>query len=340
MHAGLSAIPWRLLGSIARVSGALAALYAGIENASQATARRRWTAFREGRSAARKTRWHRRPPREIGDLRASLAYRPIDVHLPAASVRAGEIDAVRCGIPIDRPVVVVHVRESTTKRTEDPEDEVRSASIRSYFPALGFLVDRGYAVVRIGDPSMTRIERPGVIDLATHPDRSDMAELWCLDRASFFVACDSGPVRYGWLMSVPTLTLNSTNVVGEYPLHVADRYVPKRVTERATGRPLSASDLVSDWYLRSRKDVVRFDHVENTEAEILSAVTEMEEAVRHPTPPTSSQTAFRTLIEGSLERHPGLHRYLSKGTAPTFTIGAGWIAESFAAGWVTLEGPA
>ena len=77
-----------------------------------------------------------------------------------------------------------------TRLDEVPHDRTvvavcRSGS-RSDRAAKG-LRARGYTVVRLGDPSMTPLSHPGVIDLATSPARTNLLEVYCLLRSAFIV---------------------------------------------------------------------------------------------------------------------------------------------------------
>src|SRR6185436_10511695 len=79
--------------------------------------------------------------------------------LPADREREAIAQAAMLGIgPTDR-IVTVHVRESGYRSTaglrQRQWDELRNARIETYFAAFNALVERGFTVVRLGDPSMT-----------------------------------------------------------------------------------------------------------------------------------------------------------------------------------------
>ena len=136
---------------------------------------------------------------------------------------AGDTEALAAALSLKggRRIVTLHVRESGFKAAQGisdrDKDVVRNACVHSYAPAIDWLVERGFLVVRIGDSSMTPMSRPGVMDLATSPRRTLALELWCIQRSAFFIATDSGPYNLCLLFNVPCLATNMTHVIGGVP---------------------------------------------------------------------------------------------------------------------------
>ena len=92
------------------------------------------------------------------------------LQLPAKMVDPAESLCRRLGLPLNRPVVVLHTREHGYHRLRG--QAFRNADVRNYIPAVRTLLDRGYMVVRIGDRKMTSIRRevPG-LDRTAHARR-------------------------------------------------------------------------------------------------------------------------------------------------------------------------
>ena len=67
------------------------------------------------------------------------------------------------GIDPARPIVTLHVRESGYKEVlgivDREKDSVRNADVDSYATATDWLIERGYQVVRFGDPQMKPFRR-------------------------------------------------------------------------------------------------------------------------------------------------------------------------------------
>ena len=65
--------------------------------------------------------------------------------------------------------------------------EVQRLASMTPTEAVDDLVQRGYTVIRLGDPSMTPLRHPGVVDLATSPTRTNLLEVYCLLRSDFII---------------------------------------------------------------------------------------------------------------------------------------------------------
>lgn len=226
-------------------------------------------------------------------LRREIATRPIPVHLPPHLEQDAQHLAGALGIRHDTPMVTLHVRESGYKYADTPGDRARNAAIETYVPAIDSLVRRGFTVVRVGDKSMTPISRPGVVDLANSPTRTDWLEIWCLLRSKFLIAADSGLYWVAWLTNTPCLGVNITNPTSLYPLRRTDMYILKHVVDRASAEVLPLERLLSLDYLLNVRNTERFEYIDNSAEEIEWAVSEMIELQQHAAPLSSAQCRFR-----------------------------------------------
>ena len=91
--------------------------------------------------------------------------------------------------------VCVHARESGYHKESGIDSQShRNADILSFVPAMRFLVDRGFTVVRMGDPTMHPLPpMEGVIDYCHHPARDPWLDIYLVASAQFFVGCMSRP---------------------------------------------------------------------------------------------------------------------------------------------------
>lgn len=247
------------------------------------------------------------PGREVHhgyDVRELSATHPLTVSLSAGEDAEARAFAQAIGL-LDRAFVVLHVRDGGSKRDAETggfaRDVARDAQIESYFEAIDALVALGFAVVRIGDPGMVPVSRPGVIDLATHPEHTLLHDLWCVKNCRFFIAGDSGPYMLSWLFNVPCLAVNITNVLGVFPLRRADLYLIKAVQETATGRIVPLSEMLTDEFigpLRRRLNKEKaFRYVDNAAADIRDAAVEMVEGLREQPAETPLQQEYRGRIQ-------------------------------------------
>jgi putative glycosyltransferase (TIGR04372 family) len=250
-------------------------------------------------------RW--RAEEEGQELSAEFTYvertkvrHPVESHLnPAASERARAL-AAEVGVTDAMRLVCVHAREAGYKRGREVndkasgrDDSTRNARIETYFEAIDRLVAKGFVVVRVGDPSMEPVVRPGVIDLATHPKRSALAEVHCLYRSAFLICGESGPLSVSYLTNTPIVTVNSTDPIGGYPMRRDGFYILKGVVDRRTGLRLRLGELLTEGYLRHLRDTKRFVYVENTPGEICAVVDEMLEWLDGAHVESAAQAEFR-----------------------------------------------
>lgn len=277
----------------------------------------------------------RRRPRTFGaDYRLSYAERRVRVSLDLRAARRAERDAGRAGIPFDRPLVTLHVRDSAYKTVGDhverAGDAERNASIDAYGAAINYLVGLGFTVVRIGAPPTQPVAADGLVDLANSPARTDLLELWCVLRSRFLISCNSGPSVLPWLTGVPSLVVNST-IPWVYPVGPDDRYILKHVVEPASGRRLSLREMASPAYFAQRAARQPFAFIDNTPDEIAAAVKEMVLLVDTPVDPTSEQVEFHRLLD-EMCRDPAVQAKLLKGARFEYFLGRGRIGRAFAEG--------
>jgi putative glycosyltransferase (TIGR04372 family) len=230
---------------------------------------------------------------------------PIRLRLPSERERQVRREAAALGIGPAGPLVTVHVRESGYRSAaglrQRSWDDLRNARIESFFRAFAELVERGYTVVRLGDPTMTPVRQPGVVDLATSTAASEWLEIWCTMRSEFLIGCDSGPSWLAMLLGVPVLTVNAVHF--RDLSRPADRIICKLARDRATGETLSVSEMLTAEFLRAGFTSDRYERIDNTPADLRRAVVDMIEVVHGRERRSSWQNRFnRRLREASRQK--------------------------------------
>ena len=220
---------------------------------------------------------------------------PLRLALPADGEREAIAQAAALGISPTTPLVTVHVRESGYRPAAGLRqrnwDVLRNARIDTYFDAFSALVDRGYTVVRFGDRTMVPVGRPGIVDLATSPVRTEWLEIWCMLRSDFFIGCNSGPSQATFLLGVPLLTVNAVHF-GDVVSRPSGRFICKLACEKATGKVLSLSEMLTADYLRMGLETNTYDYLDNSPADIRQAVIDMIEVVRGREHRSAAQRGF------------------------------------------------
>lgn len=270
--------------------------------------------------------------------RRRLIRTPVRTFLRADVHERARRQALDIGIPDDKPIVTIHVREAGYKLGREMQDlkpaagrddSVRNVRIESYFDTMDFLVGEGYTVVRIGDPSMTPVRKPGVIDLALDPRASDLLALYCMSRSDFLVGCESGPSTITFLTNTPCLWVNCTEAISTFPIRQDGLYILKTVVERSTGLPLTLRELLTEEYAQNARNTLKYQYVDNTSAEIAAGVKEMLALVRGMAVESDAQREYKRLVTEAEQALRPRVAYIKKWGADDGFLGDGRIARFF-----------
>jgi putative glycosyltransferase (TIGR04372 family) len=220
----------------------------------------------------------------------------------------------RLGLPLDRPVVVLHTREHGYHRLRG--QAFRNADVRNYIPAVRALLDRGYMVVRIGDRKMTSIRReaPGLIELPTLDGYDPILDPYVIERCEFMISCQSGPCSLARALGKPNLVVNAvynhTTLPEQNELFAFKRYVNRDGVELSVEEALRRGAHLFD---RTEHFECSGISLEDTTAEeIHAAVLEMLDGLDYPErADTELQARVRSVMERVADSdltHPLAHR--------------------------------
>jgi putative glycosyltransferase (TIGR04372 family) len=153
--------------------------------------------------ASRRFRWLGLHPLDWPSLSHS-DFRSLDGRTPwwsfNDSERAlGEALVRELRVPEGRPYVCLAIRDGAYLRATDTSrnwdySDYRDSQISDYGPMSEKLVERGYAVLRMGRivESALLSKSPEVIDYANSPLRSDFADLWLFANCAFCISTSTG----------------------------------------------------------------------------------------------------------------------------------------------------
>jgi len=182
------------------------------------------------------------------------------------------------GIPPDAQVVTLHVREAgyMPKLTYH---SYRDAQIENFIPALQYLVQQGYYVVRLGDTTMKPLPpiSPYVVDAPFHEAYTDMVDPYFIATAAFHMGSQSGPFSVARGFGVPILLTNNPILATDWGLRQS-LFVPKKYFSHHLQRYLRYEEILSSFLDSHRTEEYQRNAVElhdNTPQEILRAVMEM-----------------------------------------------------------------
>lgn len=174
--------------------------------------------------------------------------------------------------------VCLHVRESTT--FGDTYKDWANADINNYMPAIKAITQLGGYVIRMGDPSMSRLPQMAkVIDYSHSQYKSGFGDLYLCHKARFFLGCLSGLKLCAMLFGKPILRVN------HYPLSPEDIFpnslnIFKKVYSEKHSRFLSLKEILNDPTLCYRHTDEEYKMaglkiVENSPGEILDSTLEI-----------------------------------------------------------------
>ncbi len=207
-------------------------------------------------------------------------FSPFHYEFTPEENKKGEKLKKKLGIPKGASWICLHNREpgylpSLTYHS------YRDANIMNFIPAINYLVDTGFWIVRIGDTTMTPLpEIKQVIDLPFNEYRTDFADIWLLVNSYFYIATGSGPysipVTFG---KPPMLCVNLIGVrSGLHGTDDRDTYLYKMLYSKKVNRMLSFPEMMYPGVISVFADDYKkrgLDVIENSSEDILNAVIEM-----------------------------------------------------------------
>lgn len=228
--------------------------------------------------------------------------------LPADTAEQGWAVLRGAGVPQGAWFVALHVRQGRWDERHDGAHGVLNADIRTYMPAIAEITKRGGWVIRMGDPSMTRLPPlPNVIDYCHSDLRADWMDIFIATQCRFMLGTSSGPAVIPGVYGVPMLLTNWWPPA-QRPWHASDLFIPKMM-RRTGGRALTLSETLTEpfSYGHSRRYLAEQGVVvEDNEPEMIRAgVAEMLMRLEGGTAEDSDVAELRALAD-SIYRARGI----------------------------------
>ncbi len=191
-------------------------------------------------------------------------------------------------LPKGQKFVCLHVRDCGFYNIKS--QNTRNADIETYTPAVKYLIEKGYAVVRLGDDKMVNIdnmiEECGelLFDYAHSDIRSEIMDAYLLSHCEFYIGLASGPAAIPMLFGVNSCNVNWYNVQSAPNFLAGDITSFKKFRYKKDGSLVPFEKLLDDPFIRNPsceeldKHGIYFE--DNTEQEILDTVREFLETPR------------------------------------------------------------
>lgn len=218
------------------------------------------------------------------DLHGVLARTQPHISLGQEQINEARSQIARHGFDPTMKTVCLHVRDSSYFRRHGANfvrDGIsRNASIETYRPAVTYLANQGYLVIRLGsevsDP--LGVDHPRVWDYALDDSRTELLDIYLPSVCEFFISTLSGPDKIAQLFRRPILFTNLAPL-NNLSLWMKDSLViPKRLEMSDSGQTLTWPEVfLSELYAFNATDLeprgIRF--VDNSAQEILDVSREM-----------------------------------------------------------------
>ena len=202
--------------------------------------------------------------------------------LPNSMRLKGDAWMSEAGLDPSKPTVLLHARDAGY-RPDLSHHGHRCVDICNYRLAIETLVENGYQVVRIGDPSNKPLEGypSTVIDLPFHPLYDNFLDVYFAAVCVFAVNQSSGPSQLIRAFKKPTLMVNR---VVDWDINPTNEILLfKHYVRKTTGKRMTYSQILEDGLGELTMDQefekagVRIE--ENSPEELKVAVEEFMEAV-------------------------------------------------------------
>jgi putative glycosyltransferase (TIGR04372 family) len=186
-------------------------------------------------------------------------------------------------IPPDAKIVTIHVRDEYNIDSRHYY-KYRNADINNYIPAIRYLVEQGYYVIRLGDTRMRKLEIVSnqVIDGPFCDAYSNCFDMFMIAQSSFYIGMQSGPLTVAHVFGVPVLLANAYYCYGICG-YAKGLMIPKKYYSTPLNRYLTLAEILHSPLLNyNHTDMFGLSGIElheNTSVEIFAAVKELESRV-------------------------------------------------------------
>ena len=185
----------------------------------------------------------------------------------------------KLGIKELNPIVTIHIRERNYIPSYKYHD-YRNADLSNYIPAINYLIDNGFYVIRLGDKSMRPIINAPtqLIDAPFHPEYSDFFDPYFVSESKFFMGSPSGPLSLAWGFDIPILwtdvPIQAADGSPENDLVIYKKIYSKQLNRFLTYEEILFSPII-DFYRQEYYDQCELAIINNSKDEILAATKEM-----------------------------------------------------------------
>lgn len=184
-------------------------------------------------------------PADYNELNAKYNFR-LERKLSMAERMCARKLMEETGLPSNAKFVCVHAREAGFKTHihRNRHNTYRDIDIHTYIPAIEYLTQQGFWVVRMGESTVKPLpEMEKVIDYARSPLKSDFLDIVLIGECEFFVGCNCGLSLIPHIFNKPALWSNSVPI-DICPWDDFTFWIPKLIFSRDQGRYLTFPEVI------------------------------------------------------------------------------------------------
>ena len=194
---------------------------------------------------------------------------------------------VAMGLPDGAPYACLYVRDDGFERRRSAAgSSVANADIQKFRKVVISLIEKGFFVVRVGDPTMVPVSfHDRFVDYVHTRFYSELTDLWLFGNCGLWIGTFGGLKNAPMLYSRPTISVNSVELpFGGLCMGISDCYIQKHIYSVAEKRFLSLKEqllILSELPPSSVNCAGNYLYVENTPEEINQVFLDWFEAKEH-----------------------------------------------------------
>jgi putative glycosyltransferase (TIGR04372 family) len=213
-------------------------------------------------------------------LQRAWGSRPALLSLEEKHRREGRARLAELGVARDAEFICFHCREEGYSPSDEVLHSFRNATVENYLRAVAELTRRGFWCIRMGDPSMRRLQpMDRVIDYAHLEVRSDWMDIFLSADCRFFLGSASGLSEVATVFGRPCAMANQVPLSTVLKFGPADVAIPKLLWSEALGRLLNFREVFESGIANFRFTRLFQEHrirlVENTPEDVRDLALEM-----------------------------------------------------------------
>ena len=185
----------------------------------------------------------------------------------------------KMNIPRDAQTVTLHIREPGYFKTPPNAQGFLNANPENYRPAIEYLIEKGFYIIRLGDKTMSRMpEHPQIIDTPFHPDYHPIVEPYFCSESKFHFGMPSGPYELARAFHTPVLCVNghlqNSQLSNKKGMHVYKKYYSQHLRRYLTYEEIQLSH-IPNFVSADEFRASGIELIENTPQELLASAREM-----------------------------------------------------------------